>query len=133
MSLVPYALRPKYLIRSFALRRGVTHPNPLIRPIAMLVVGQGAFLRARAIRHGVVLGNPYWRAIGSVLLAREVSKRVLGKPPEPLARQRIRPGRFVTVSVTAPRLDMSRRDRRYELKRLQAEATASVRASKRRS
>ncbi len=46
MSLVPYALRPRYVFRSFLLRRGVNHPNPLIQPIAMLLVGQGDYLRS---------------------------------------------------------------------------------------
>ncbi len=133
MSLVPYALRPKYVLRSFVLRRGVAHPNPLVRPIAMLMVGQGDFLRVKALRHGLILGNPYWRAVGGVLVAREVSKRVLQKPPERLATERIGAGRFVTVAVSAPRLDLSRRARRTELKRLETEALASVSASKRRS
>jgi hypothetical protein len=133
MSLLPYTLRPRYLLRSFVIKRGVVHPNPLIRPIAMLMVGQGDFLRARALRQGVVLGNPFWRAVGGALLIREVSKRVFEKPPERLARQRVRPGRFVTVTVSEPRPDLSRRERRAELSRLEAEAMRSVRASKRRS
>lgn len=133
MSLLPYTLRPRYLLRSFVIKRGVVHPNPLIRPLAMLMVGQGDFLRARALRQGVVLGNPFWRAVGGALLIREVSKRVFEKPPERLARQRVRPGRFVTVTVSEPRLDLSRRERRAELSRLEAEAMRSVRASKRRS
>jgi hypothetical protein len=133
MSLLPYSLRPRYLVRSFVIRRGVVHPNPLIRPIAMLMVGQGDFLRARALRQGAVMGNPFWRAVGAALLLREVSKQVFDKPPERLARQRVRPGRFVTVSVSEPRLDLSRRERRAELNRLQTEGMRSVRASKRRS
>jgi hypothetical protein len=115
------------------IRRGVVHPNPLIRPIAMLMVGQGDFLRARALRQGAVMGNPFWRAVGAALLVREVSKRVFEKPPERLGRQRVRPGRFVTVTVSEPRLDLTRRERRAELNRLQAEGMRSVRASKRRS
>jgi hypothetical protein len=132
MSLVPYALRPRYLFRSYVLRHGVAHPNPFIRPIAMLLVGQGDFLRVRAIRHGLVLGNPFWRAVGGVLVAREVGKRVLQKPPERLGRERLRAGHFVRVAVSAPNLDLSRRQRRAELKRLEAEALASISASKRR-
>ena len=99
----------------------------------MLLVGQGDFLRARAIRHGLVLGNPYWRAVGGVLVVREVSKLVLQKPPERLGRERLRAGHAVKVAVTAPRLDLSRRARRVERERLESEALASVSASKRRS
>jgi len=132
MSLLPYALRPRYVLRSFVLRRGVVHPNPLIRPIAMLMVGQGDFLRVKAIRHGLILGNPYWRAVGGALLLREVSKRVLSSPPERLARERLGPGHSVKVAASAPNLDLSRRQRRAELKRLESEALASV-ESRRRS
>ncbi len=132
MSLLPYGLRPRYVLRSFVLRRGVVHPSPLIRPIAMLMVGQGDFLRVKAIRQGLILGNPYWRAVGGALLVREVSKRVLSSPPERLARERIGPGHFVKVTASAPNLDLSRRERRAELKRLQSEALASV-ASRRQS
>ena len=133
MSLVPYALRPRYVVRSFVLRRGVAHPNALVRPIAMLMVGQGDFLRVKALRQGLILGNPYWRAVGGALVIREISKHVLQKPPERLARERLGVGRGVTVAVSAPRLDLSRRARRAELKRLQSEALASISASKRRS
>ena len=98
----------------------------------MLMVGQGDFLRVKAIRQGLILGNPYWRAVGGALLVREVSKRVLSSPPERLARERIGPGHFVKVTASAPNLDLSRRERRAELKRLQSEALASV-ASRRQS
>ena len=128
MSLVPYALRPRYLFRSYVLRHGISHPNPVVRPIAMLLVGQGDFLRARSIRNGLVMGDPFWRAVGGVLLIREVSKRVLSRPPERLARERIGPGHFVKVTASAPNLDLSRRQRRAELKRLESEALASVAA-----
>ncbi len=133
MSLLPYALRPKVVLRGFVIKRGLVHPNPLVRPIAMLLIGQGDYLRARAMRQGLVLGNPFWRAVGGALIVREVSKQVFAKPPERLARQRVRPGRFVTVTVSEPRLDLSRRERRAELDRLRTEAMRSVRASKRRS
>ena len=128
MSLVPYALRPRYLFRSYVLRHGISHPNPVVRPIAMLLVGQGDFLRARSIRNGLVMGDPFWRAVGGALLIREVSKRVLSRPPERLARERIGPGHFVKVTASAPNLDLSRRQRRAELKRLESEALASVAA-----
>ena len=128
MSLVPYALRPRYLFRSYVLRHGISHPNPVVRPIAMLLVGQGDFLRARSIRNGLVMGDPFWRAVGGVLLIREVSKRVLSRQPEHLARERIGPGHFVKVTASAPNLDLSRRQRRAELKRLESEASASVAA-----
>jgi hypothetical protein len=126
MSLVPYGLRPRYLIRSFVLRRGVVHPNALVRPIAMLMVGQTELLRVKALRQGLVLGNPFWRAIGAALLVRHVGRSVLHKEPEHLTRERLRAGHFVNVAVTAPRLDLSRSARRAELKRLETDARASI-------
>jgi hypothetical protein len=133
MSLLPYALRPKYLVRSFVLRRGIMHPNPLVRPIAMLIVGQGDFLRARALRHGLILGNPFWRAIGGVLVVRHLSKSVFRQPPERIGREKLRAGQFVRITVSEPNLDLSRRASRAELERLESNAQASVSASKQRS
>lgn len=131
MSLLPYALRPKYVLRSFVLRRGVAHPNALVRPIAMLMVGQGDFLRARALRHGLILGNPFWRAIGVALLAQEARKRVIKGAPERIAVERLGIGRNVRISVIEPSL--SRRGRKAALRRLETEALASVAASQRSS
>ena len=133
MSLVPYALRPRYVVRSFVLRRGVAHRNPLSDRSPCSWSARATSCESGRIRQGLILGNPYWRAVGGVLVVREISKRVLQKTPERLGRERLRAGHVVTIAVTAPRLDLSRRARRAELKRLETEALASVSASKRRS
>lgn len=131
MAFVPYALRPKDVLRGFVVRRGVMGKSPLLRPIAMIMVGQGDFLRARALRHGLIMGNPFWRAIGVVLLAQQARRRLFTKPPERIAVERIGIGRQVRVSVLEPSL--SRRGRKAALRSLEAEALASVAAAKRSS
>jgi hypothetical protein len=96
----------------------------------MLLVGQGDFLRARALRHGLILGSTYWRVIGVGLLLGEVRKRVLTKEAEHIARNRVRIGRHVTVELIEP--SRTRRGRKAELARLQAEAESAIAASRRR-
>lgn len=131
MSLLPYALRPRVVLRGQIIKRGVIGGNPILRPIAMVMVGQGVYLRRSALRNGLILGNPLWRVIGVMLVSQEVYKRVFGKAPERLATERIGTGHNVRVSVIEPTL--SRRGRRRERQRLDAEALASVETSRRTS
>ena len=131
MSLLPYALRPKVVLRGQILKRGVIGGNPFLRTIAMVIVGQGVYVRRSALRQGLFLGHPFWRGIGVILLSQELYKRALKKTPEPLAVERIGVGRQVRVSVTEPSL--RRRGRRAELKRLEAEAVSDIEAAQRAS
>jgi hypothetical protein len=128
MSLLPYALRPRVILRAQIVKRGVVRGNPLLRPIAMVMVGQGAYVRRSAIRQGFVLGNPVWRAIGVGLVGQAVYRQVFHRPPERVAIERIRAGHQVTVATFEPTLRLSRRNRRDALARLEAEATSSVAA-----
>jgi hypothetical protein len=130
MSLVPYALRPKVVLRALIIKRGVMGGNPILRPLAMLMVGQGVYLRRSALRQGVVLGNPFWRAIGIVLVGQELYKRALTKAPERIAVERIRAGHRVSVTAFQPTLGLSRRARNSALKRLRADAEATVAAKR---
>ena len=131
MALLPYALRPRVVLRSQIVKRGVIGGNPLLRPIAMMMVGQSVYVRRSALRQGLILGNPMWRFIGVLVLGQELYKAALKKTPERLAVERIGPGRRVTVEVMEPNLHLSRRERRAELRRLEAEALASVEARRR--
>lgn len=131
MSLLPYALRPKVILRSQIVKRGVIGGNPLLRPIAMLMVGQGVYVRRTAIRQGLFLGNPTWRLVGMIALGQEMYRLVFKKTPERLSVERIGPGRRVIVEVMEPNLQVNRRERRAELRRLEAEAVASVEARRR--
>lgn len=128
MSLLPYALRPRVVLRSQIIKRGVLGGNTVLRPIAMLMVGQGVYVRRSALRQGLVRGNPTWRFIGLLLLSQELYTKAVKKTPERLAVERIGPGQQVTVHATAPNLRLNRRQRRSELRRLESEALASVEA-----
>ncbi len=81
MSLLPYALRPKVVLRAQIVKRGMIGGNLFLRPIAMILVGQGVYLRRSAIRQGLVMGHPFWRAIGLALLSQELYRRGYGKTP----------------------------------------------------
>ncbi len=97
MALLPYALRPKVVLRSQIVKRGVIGGNPFLRPIAMMMVGQSVYVRRSALRQGLILGNPMWRFIGVLVLGQELYKAALKKTPERLAVERIGPGHRVTV------------------------------------
>ena len=128
MSLLPYALRPKVVLRGQIVKRGIIGGNPFLRPIAMMMVGQSVYLRRSALRQGLVMGHPFWRAIGLVLLGQEVYKRAITKEPERIAVERIGIGHRVTVAAFEPTLGLSRRARRAALERLRADAEASIAA-----
>jgi hypothetical protein len=131
MALLPYALRPRVILRAQIIKRGIVGGNPVLRPVAMLMVGQGAYLRRNALRHGLVLGNPLWRAIGLALVAQEFHRVVIKRQHEVLAVERIRVGHQVNVAADKPNLGLSRRQRRAALRRLEADAVASVEARRR--
>ncbi|HUS41525.1 MAG TPA: hypothetical protein VMY16_02555 [Ilumatobacteraceae bacterium] len=128
MSLLPYALRPKVVLRSQIVKRGIIGGNPFLRPIAMMIVGQSVYLRRSALRQGLILGHPFWRVIGLALVGQELYRRGVKKAPERIAVERIGSSHRVSVEVFEPNLDLSRRQRRAELRRLESEALASVEA-----
>ena len=74
------------------------------------------------------MGNPFWRLIGIALVGQEFYRVAVKRQPERLAVERVRGQGRVTVEVIEPNLDLSRRQRRAELRRLEAEALASVEA-----
>jgi hypothetical protein len=92
----------------------------------MLMVGQGVYLRRSALRPGLILGSPLWRAIGLALIAQGAYRQAVGRAPEPIAVERIGIGHRVTVTTFEPNLGLRRRARRAALARLQDEAQASV-------
>jgi hypothetical protein len=131
MALLPYSLRPRVILRRQIIRRGLFGGNEFLRPVAMMLMGHSQHLRRLAIRDGLILGRPLWRLVGVGLIGQEMYRLVFKKAPERLAVERIGPGRRVTVDVMEPNLHLSRRERRAELRRLEAEAVASVEARRR--
>jgi hypothetical protein len=131
MALLPYSLRPRIIIRRQIIRRGLFGGNEFLRPVAMMLMGHGQHLRRLAIREGLILGRPLWKLVGVGLIGQEVYRAAFKKAPERLAVERIGPGHRVTVRAIEPDLQLSRRERRAELRRLEAEAVASVEARRR--
>ena len=72
MALVPLTLRPSFIIRRNALRKGVLGPSVLWKVAAVVVFGRGTL------------------------------KKVLGRNPEVLGRRRIGVGHVLTVAAYAP-------------------------------
>lgn len=61
----------------------------------------GADLTRRAIRRGVLGGNPLWRALAIVLVLGRVLRRGVARPPRVVATERL--GEGSTVSIAARR------------------------------
>ena len=132
MSLLPYALRPKVVLRGQIVKRGVIGGNPFLRAIAMLIVGQGVYLRRTALRQGLMLGHPFWRADRLAPARRRRStSTAFEQTPEPSPS---------SASVSAVRSAWRRRSPRCDgaagepsCKRLEAEALADIEAAQRAS
>ncbi|MGA9275372.1 hypothetical protein [Ilumatobacter sp.] len=128
MSLVPYALRPRAVIRKAAVKRGVEGGSVVWRALAMYFVGGPVLLRTQAIRRGIFGGNRSWQLIGLILLVSQDARGIFGKQSEPLGKWKVGPGQFVRVTNTKP---LSKKDRkRLGITRATviAEAVASAQA-----
>jgi hypothetical protein len=99
MALVPVAMRPSFVIRRKAVRQGVLGPSLVWKVVAVLVFG------------------------------RRTMKSIFGRNPEALDKVTLRTGTHVRVSNIAPTRGLSRRQRRRELARLEAEAHADIAAA----
>jgi hypothetical protein len=132
------SVTPRGALRRYVTRKGLGGGGGWA-PIAMILFGQGAYLRTRAIRAGAVEGKPYWRFIGAILVLQAMRRRLVGASEQRLSVQRLRSGHEVHVTVSDPVLELGRRERRRRLARLRTAAgadaavAASTRASVRRS
>ena len=72
MALVPLVLRPSFIIRRNAIRKGVLGPSTLWKVVALFVLGRGTL------------------------------KRLFGRTPERLGVRTIRAGHVITVAAAAP-------------------------------
>ncbi len=102
MSLIPYALRPRAVLRKAAIKRGVEGGSVPWRALAMYFVGGPVLLRTNAIRRGVFGGSRQWQAVGLVLLLTQDLRRQVGKQPETLGTWKAGTGDFVKVTTTTP-------------------------------
>ena len=102
MSLLPYALRPRSVLRRAALKRGTAGGSVLWAALAMFFAGGPVRVRATAFRLGLLGGNRKWQAIGAVLLLTHDTRRVLGKQSESLGSWKVGPNEFVDVINAKP-------------------------------
>lgn len=72
MALIPLTLRPSFILRRNAMRKGVLGPSTL------------------------------WKVVAAVVFGRSTIKKVFGRQPELLARRSIRAGSVITVAAAAP-------------------------------
>jgi hypothetical protein len=128
MALLPYSLRPRVILRRQIIKRGLFGGNEFLRPVAMMLMGHSQHLRRLAIRDGLILGRPLWRLVGIGLVGQELHRLLVRKSPDRLAVERIGPGHHVHVRAIEPARGLGRRERRAELRRVEAEAVASVEA-----
>ena len=72
MALVPVTLRPSFIIRRNAIRKGMLGPSTL------------------------------WKVVAGVIFGRRIIKKALGKQPDQLGKRTIGVGSVLTVAATAP-------------------------------
>jgi hypothetical protein len=72
MALIPLTLRPSFIIRRNAMRKGLLGPSTL------------------------------WKVVAAVVFGRSTIKRILGKQPEELGKRTIGVGSLITVAAAAP-------------------------------
>jgi hypothetical protein len=128
MALLPYALRPRAVLRRTALRRGVRGNSLFWSAVAGLMVGQGTYVRSQAIRRGVLGGSRSWRALAGLLVLKEAVGSG-AKHPENLGKLKVGAGSSVRVNTEKP---MTRKQRKAALitkADIKAQASADVAAA----
>jgi hypothetical protein len=107
MPLLPYALRPRTVVRKSAFRRGPTGDGVLWKAASIYFSAGPVILRSRAMRLGFSGGNRKWQAVAVAMLVTHDLRRILGKKPEQLGSWRAGTGDFVKVTTMKP---MSKKD-----------------------
>ena len=102
MSLVPYALRPRNVLRKAALKHSATGGSVLWGALAMYFVRGPSRLRSVAIRQGVFGGNRKWQAIALLLVLTRDVRQAFGRQPESLGSWTVGTNQFVDVINAKP-------------------------------
>lgn len=102
MSILPYALRPRAVIRKTAVKRGVDGGSMLWRALSLYFVGGPTLVRTFAIRRGFFGGNRAWQAVGVVMLITQDLRGAIRKKPEPLGRWKVPRNSFLNVITAEP-------------------------------
>ena len=72
----------------------------------------GRYLRRRGITESVLSGRRGWLVVAVLMWAGRLLKRVLSRPAQLVAVERLEPGQSLTVSALAPDDDGTRTSRR---------------------
>lgn len=102
MSLVPYPLRPRNVLRRAALKHSATGGSVLWGALAMYFVRGPSRLRSVAIRQGVFGGSRKWQAVALVLVLTRDVRQVFGRQPESLGSWTVGANEFVDVINAKP-------------------------------
>lgn len=99
MALVPLTLRPSFLIRRTAMRKGVLGPSVL------------------------------WKVVAAVVFGRSTFKKIFGKQPESLGKRTIGAGHLITVVTSTPLTRRQAKRAGLSTAALAAEASAELEAA----
>jgi len=102
MALLPYALRPRTVLRKTAVKRGATGSSVLWKAASIYFVGGPVRLRSTAIRLGFSGGNRKWQAIGVAAILGNDVRRAVSRQPETLGTWKAGMGDFVRVTTSKP-------------------------------
>lgn len=103
MALVPITLRPSFIIRRNAMRKGVLGPSTL------------------------------WKVVAVYVFGRRTLKKMFGRQPEILAKRRIGVGHVMTVAAAVPMTRKQSKREGITKKTLEADARAELEAAQRAS
>jgi hypothetical protein len=103
MALIPLTLRPSFLIRRNAMRKGVLGPSTL------------------------------WKVVAAIVFGRSTIKKVFGKQAEPLGKRTIGVGGVLTVAAAAPLSRRQAKRAGVTKKTLEADARADLEAAQQAS
>ena len=103
MALVPITLRPSFIIRRNAIRKGVLGPST------------------------------FWKIVAAGMFGRRTLKKVFGKQPDLLGTRTIGVGHVVTVATSVPLTRRQAKRTGVTKEQLRAEAVAELEAAQRAS
>lgn len=90
-------------------------------------------VRRNAMRRGVFGDSVLWKVVAVVVFGRGIAKKMFGRNVEVLARRRITPGHVITVAAMTPMTRRQRRRSGVTRASLAAEARAELEAAQRAS
>jgi len=63
------------------------------------------FIRTKAMRSGVMGGHRGWRIVAAIIFGRRVLKKVMGRVPEVIATETLKPGQYLSIRTIDPRTE----------------------------